>query len=190
MLGRLAASLEAVPCAASCSVRAGKSMTVIEPVDYLNLFVLYVVLTLIRGTFIFASRPIMKWLSAERPRRAPVRGATAVLVRGHIARAGGMGHGMLSDPRTTLVSQSRVAPVPHSQPFPSLESCRGILAGRGLGPWRRQRTGRLRRRWEQAWVNLALETWWWGTETLPKIIVAGISAMVGCRCEDPDEDPL
>lgn len=59
------------------------------------------------------------------------------------------------------------------------------LAGKSLGPWRRHRNGR---RWEQAWVNLARETWRRGTETWPRRVVAGIIATAGSRREDPDED--
>jgi NhaP-type Na+/H+ or K+/H+ antiporter len=44
----------------------GKTMTKIDPMDFLNLLVLYLVLMVIRGSVIFLSRPILSWLSPDR----------------------------------------------------------------------------------------------------------------------------
>lgn len=43
----------------------GKAMTSIDAIDYIHLIVIYIVLTIMRGSFIFASRPILRLLSQD-----------------------------------------------------------------------------------------------------------------------------
>jgi len=44
----------------------GAAMVHIPPVNYLHLIVLYIFLTFVRGAFLFASMPVLKWLSPEK----------------------------------------------------------------------------------------------------------------------------
>lgn len=63
------------------------------------------------------------------------------------------------------------------------------FSDRGLGPRRHRRIGRPRRRWDQAWVNVAGETWWRNAGALPRKAAAELTAEAGCRHGDVSSEP-